>query len=280
MLAMTPSGSCDTRSSSLCSASVCTVASRSVSADAPRKKSMRAARPLSSFLDWRIGLPTSDVSVCASSSWRRVSSSRNARMASSRRFIGSAAQRGWAARAVSYLRRTAAWPSTAISAMSEPLAGLRMFMGIGCLERERLGLHPRVAQEIVEEGRVVDERAVAGGMELGMPLHRVHVRRAGPAYRLDQAVGLGPGLDDKAAPEVLDRLVMDRVGLDDRRVGIEPRERRACDERRRMHVLLVDRPVAMVERVRQLRGDVLDERAAERDVDELQAAAHAEHRLS
>ena len=57
---------------------------------------MRPVRPLSSLRDWRIGLPTSCVSVRASSGWRSTTSSRNLRMAARRFLIGVAAHFGCA----------------------------------------------------------------------------------------------------------------------------------------------------------------------------------------
>ena len=58
-------------------------------------------------------------------------------------------------------------------------------------------------------------------VELGVPLHGEHVGRPGVADRLDDAVGLRARLDDQVAAEVLHRLVVDRVGLDERRARIE-----------------------------------------------------------
>ena len=89
MLATTPSGSCEMRSSRFCLTSAKTFSSRSTPAASARKKSRRGNRPLSSLLDWRIGLPTSRVSVRASVSCIATIRSRKARMASSRFLSGS-----------------------------------------------------------------------------------------------------------------------------------------------------------------------------------------------
>src|SRR4029453_8153375 len=62
--------------------------------------------------------------------------------------------------------------------------------------------------------------------------------------------------------------------------GVELGETAAGGERRRMAVLLVDRPVAVSERMRDLRPQVLVEGSSLRDVDQLCAAADAEHWLS
>ncbi len=61
---------------------------------------------------------------------------------------------------------------------------------------------------------------------------------------------------------------------------IQGREPRADDEVDRVEVLVVEPGVAVAERVRPLRADVLVQRPAECDVEHLQAAAHAEHRLA
>ncbi len=119
----------------------------------------------------------------------------------------------------------------------------------------------------------------SGRVEFGMPLDGEDVRRTRVADRLDDPIRLRPGFHHEIAAQRLHRLVVDRVGLDERGTGVEAGEPAARHERCRMAVLLVDRPVAVVERVRRLRADVLVERAAQADVDELRAAAEAEHRL-
>src|SRR5262249_14455873 len=152
-------GSCEIRSVMCCPSSANTFSSRSALDDSSRKKSSRGKRPFSSFLDWRIGLPTSRVSVRARSSCRATTRSRNRLSASIRCAIGSFAQRGWPARADSYFRRTAALPSAATSAIDSPVAGLWIF--IGYLQGERRGLVARRGgEEVVEDRRVVDERCV------------------------------------------------------------------------------------------------------------------------
>ena len=78
------------RSALPCRRSANTFSSRSVRVDASRKKSRRASRPLSSLRDWRIGLPTSRVSVRARSSSRSATCARNRPIASSRLRSGTA----------------------------------------------------------------------------------------------------------------------------------------------------------------------------------------------
>ena len=84
---MTPSGSCVIRSSSFCAASTNTFCSRSARADSARKKSRRPSRPFSSLRDWRIGLPTSCVSVLR----ERLRSARRSARETSRSLRGACA---------------------------------------------------------------------------------------------------------------------------------------------------------------------------------------------
>ncbi len=113
-----------------------------------------------------------------------------------------------------------------------------------------------------------------------MPLHGEDVRRPGPAQRLDDMVRFRPRLDNQIATEVLDRLMVHRVGLGELEPRIELREPGSGHNRGRVAVFVVDIPVAMIERTWKLRGEILVERSALRDVDHLRAAAHAEHRLA
>ena len=113
-----------------------------------------------------------------------------------------------------------------------------------------------------------------------MPLHAQHVARAAPADRLDDVVGHRECFDDHAAPELVHRLVMDRVDDGVGAAGIELRELGTGHELQRMEVALVFCDVPMVECAGYLRTDVLVQRAAERDVDQLAATADAEHRLA
>src|SRR6266496_378887 len=163
--------------------------------------------------------------------------SRKARIASTRFLTGIAAHGACAARARSYLRRTAKAPSSGRSVITAPVAGLRIFM------RESAA---RVREEVVENRRVVDEGWVVAIVELRMPLDGEDVRGSCPADRLDDPVRFGQCFDRELATEILDRLMMHRVGLGERDAGIEPRDARIRDERRGVAVLVVDVPVAMV----------------------------------
>src|SRR5256885_4696304 len=103
-----------------------------------------------------------------------------------------------------------------------------------------------------------------------MPLHCANVARAIAAHRLDDAV-IGARLDLQAAREALDRLVMDRYDAPRPGLAIEARETGMRLEAHLVRMLVVV--------VRAVGGNVLVQAAAERDVDQLRAAADAEHRL-
>src|SRR5665213_4320503 len=84
------------------------------------------------------------------------------------------------------------------------VAGFWIFIGCSASNGEFGGSDSRVAQEIVEQRRVVDVRVVARWMELGMPLHGAHERRSGPADGLDHPVRFRPGFSDEIAAHVTD----------------------------------------------------------------------------
>jgi len=116
-------------------------------------------------------------------------------------------------------------------------------------------------------------------MKFRMPLDGENVGGPRIADRLDDVVRLGPGLDDEVAAKILHRLVMNRVGLHDARARIEARQAAVRNQRRRVAILLVDFPVAMIERVRSLGREILVERATEADVYDLRAATDPEDGL-
>jgi hypothetical protein len=66
-----------------------------------------------------------------------------------------------------------------------------------------------MGEKVVEDRRVVDNGRILAIVELGVPLHGEDLRGTGPADRLDDAIGLGPGFDDKIAAELAGRLMMD-----------------------------------------------------------------------
>src|SRR6266496_988080 len=282
MLAITPSGSWVIRSSSFCPASAKTFSSCSARADSCRKKSSRPRRPFNSLRDWRIGLPTSCVSVRASVSCMATIRSRNAAIAASLLLIGTFAHFRWPARASSYLRRTAAALSAVISVITVPSAGLMIFMQTPKLSQRVLrGLvRSGGGEKLVEDRRVVENGSVVRRMELGVPLHREDVTRPLVADRFDKVIRLGPSFDGEITPQILERLVVDRIRLYERDPGVELRDPAAGGERRCVTVLLVDRPVAVSERSRNLSRQVLPQRSPLRDVDDLRAATHAQRRLA
>ena len=213
MLAMTPSGSCEMRSSSFCRRRRRPFP-RAARAP-PRRGRNRCApsRPFSSLRD------------CGSACRPRASACRGQRLelgatrsrkraiASRRCFSGIAAHAGCAARARSVLAR-GRWRRR----RRRPRRRRRRSAGLSDLHGGGSAVSGAArGEEIVEQRRVVEHVASRRAMEFGMPLHAEHVRRPGPADRLDHAVGLRPGLDDEVAAEVLDRLVVDRVGLGQRR---------------------------------------------------------------
>ena len=168
----------------------------------------RPSKPFSSLRDCAIGLPTS---ASASSPACRARSRRRARkraIAIARLASGVAAQAGCAARARAPWRRR--WPRRrqALRRAARRSAGLAIVKVLHAVRAVRAA---RGRGEEVGEQRRVVERAFAAAMELGMPLHGRHVAAAGPADRLDHAVGRAARLDDEAGREVLDRLVVDAV---------------------------------------------------------------------
>src|SRR5579862_1646659 len=112
-----------------------------------------------------------------------------------------------------------------------------------------------------------------------MPLHADDVAGAGPANGLDNAVGNGARLDLQVTPHVLDGLVVDGVDLRLCDAVVYSCHATARDEFDTMEVVLVPCSVAMHERIGDLGLEVLIERAAEGDVDELAATTYAQHRL-
>src|SRR6185369_17225417 len=192
----TPSGSCEIFSRMPPSSE--TWRGRSVLAVSARKKSMRGSTPFSSLRDCAMGFPTSLVSTCASLSVSATTSSRNVAIASSLRRSGTAAQRGCAARARSYLARTPFASSAASVATGEPSAGLvtlSFFNGRSGDSHHGRRLARLLAQlagreERMQQRAAVDARRILRVDELGMPLHADHEAVALPADRLHQPVGL------------------------------------------------------------------------------------------
>jgi hypothetical protein len=112
-----------------------------------------------------------------------------------------------------------------------------------------------------------------GRVELGMPLHRHHDVRRG-FDRLDHAVG-APRHRAQAAAEPPHRLMVDRVDHDLRLAVHVAEQAPLLDRDRVLHRLHVRRAVghAVAVLLRQMRDQI----AAERDVQDLHAAADAEN---
>ena len=113
-----------------------------------------------------------------------------------------------------------------------------------------------------------------------MPLHAEHVARTAPADGFDDVVGNRERFDVEPAAELIDRLVMDRV---DRRFSasrIQLGEPAAGHEAHFVKRLLIAFGITVHKRFRHRGADVLMQRAAERDVDQLTTAADPEHRLA
>src|SRR5258706_8864965 len=231
-----------------------------------RKKSIRPATAFSSLRDCAIGFPVSVVSVRASSSFLCASRILNFSMALRRPPSGTAAQAGCAARARAYFAATAGAPSSASSPAAEPSAGLRIFT--------------RGLEKIVQQRRSIQHAIAATVQELRVPLHARHILRTREPQRLDHAVVERARFDREPLAQPVHRLVVERIHFRPRDSGVERGELRAGKDLDLVVFLVVDRDVLVALRAGFLRRGVLVERAAERDVDELLAAANAQYRFS
>ena len=90
-------------------------------------------------------------------------------------------------------------------------SGAAMSAATSSVQKPRLA---RRAQELVEDRRAVEQVDPAGPVELRVPLQPHHEIGALVADRLDDPVRIRHRLDRDVAPQVLDRLVVDRI--DDR----------------------------------------------------------------
>ena len=116
--------------------------------------------------------------------------------------------------------------------------------------------------------------------ELRVPLHAEHVARTAPADGFDDVVGNRERFDVEPAAELIDRLVMDRVDRRFSASGIQLGEPAAGHEAHFVKRLLIAFGITVHKRFRHRGADVLMQRAAERDVDQLTTAADPEHRLA
>ena len=218
---MTPSGSCVIRSSSFWPASASTFSSRSARADSARKKSIRGSRPFSSLRDWRIGLPTSCVSVRASVSCIATIRSRKLRDR-----LEALAQRHAAPSRAGRRARPRTSRRTAARVVGGDVGDDGAGGGIRDLHRGS-GLRSRrprpcaaaaAARNSSRIGVSSTNDGSSGAWNSGCHCTREHVARA-RVQRIASTMRSGSdhGLDDEIAAEVLHRLVVDRVGLDDAR---------------------------------------------------------------
>ena len=113
-----------------------------------------------------------------------------------------------------------------------------------------------------------------------MPLHAEDQAGATPADRLDQSVGHRACLDHQIAPQVLHRLMVDRVDRRALHTRIEPRQPGAGQDLGIMELAVVLLHMQVLHLGGPLARDVLVERAAQRHIDQLAAAADAHHRLA
>ena len=114
------------------------------------------------------------------------------------------------------------------------------------------------------------------GIRLGMPLHAQRVARAGQLDRLGQVVLRRPAGHLQAVADPVDRLVVVGLRRDANTAG-RARGERSGDEADVVVAAKVP-GIAPVVLVADELGDVLVQRAAAGHVEDLHAAAHAEHR--
>ena len=271
----------------LCAASSNTFSSRSARADSARKKSMRGRAGPSA----RCATGGSACRPPASASWPASRSRATTQLAKALDRVdalGAAASPPTRAARRAPLRTLRGDARAASSAAT--LGDQRAGGGIDDLQRRRRHRGLRFAARARRRGirrasarRRACSSPMPGSHELRMPLHaerRSSARASGSPRRCRPA--RRSASTTKPARQVLHRLVVDRV--DDRastRLRIELGQPRARHELERVEVAR--------RRCRQSRWssapgicvrDVLVERAAERDVDQLAAAADAEHRLA
>ena len=112
-----------------------------------------------------------------------------------------------------------------------------------------------------------------------MPLDAEHVGLAVPADRLHQPV-VGHRFHLHLAPQVLDRLVMDGIDRGARQAAVQLGQAGVGQDADAVEVVVVVFLVVMGHGAGALGRQVLVQAAAEGDVEQLHAAAHAQHRLA
>ena len=214
----------------------------------------------SSLRDWRIGLPTSCVSVVRQR-FRARATTRSRNLSIACDAPGASALppiAGCAARAAAYFARDRpAAPSAATTRTSgAPVAGLVIFSVVAAITglafRARTASRNSFRIGVAVEMLDADARP---NMELGMPLAR-RTRSSARASGIASTMPSGTASASTTMPaaELVHRLMVNRV---DRRVGaIRDRvcaSRVPDTNRQRVEVALVVRDVAMIERARHLR---------------------------
>ncbi len=136
-----------------------------------------------------------------------------------------------------------------------------------------------VAQELVENGGAVEQFGVGRVMEFRVPLQAQQKVAAGAAYGFGQAVFGADGVHHQIAAERAYRLMMHRHDVECARIdfGVEAGQQAAFGETHRVEMAVVGVAEVLGVAVGELRGQILVERAAHGDIDELRAAADAEH---
>lgn len=131
----------------------------------------------------------------------------------------------------------------------------------------------------LEPGQATEHFLVAGPAEFRVPLQAGQEIAAAAAYGLDHAVAGRPCLKHRIAAKAADALVVDRNHR-----ALHGAPQKSFQEAARFERDLVGVPVAglgdMDDRLRNLRGDVLVQRGAHGDVDQLGAATDTEHRFA
>ena len=113
-----------------------------------------------------------------------------------------------------------------------------------------------------------------------MPLAAEHVAATKPADCLDDAVLSRPRFDDEVVAEPFDRLMVNAVDPVQVTFWKEASEPRLALDFDTVVEFVVEHVVAMPASAWALFDDVLEQRAAAGDVDQLRAAADAENRLT
>src|ERR1700712_5946482 len=161
------------------------------------------------------------------------------------------------------------------SVSSLPVAGL-WILSMGVFSK--IAMRTRRREEVGQYRAAVELRSVERfqRQEFGVPLHAEHIARPAPAYRLDDAVRHAERLDHEVAPQTLPGLVRDRIDLRLPNARVHLRKPRALHQIHVVQRTFIQVAVAVRNGMRDLRRYVLEQRSAERHVDQLTTAANAD----